>query len=77
MRGEDRSDGQLFSYVSIEERIHAKHPLRLIREVVNDCLSSMSGEFAALYAPVGRPSIPPERLLRFCSRSIRSARSVC
>ena len=64
MRGEDRSNGELFSYVSIEERIHAKHPLRLIREVVNEALCSMSGEFDALYARDGRPSIPPERLLR-------------
>ncbi|MGH3054054.1 MAG: IS5 family transposase [Gaiellaceae bacterium] len=64
MRGEDRSNGQLFSYVSIEDRIHEKHPLRLIREVVNEALASMSREFDAVYADDGRPSIPPERLLR-------------
>lgn len=64
MRGDDRMNGQLFSYVSVEDRIHAKHPLRLIREVVNDCLASMSGDFDALYASDGRPSIAPERLLR-------------
>lgn len=64
MRGDDRSNGQLFSYVSIEERIHAKHPLRLIREVVNEALLGLSGEFDAIYAADGRPSIPPERLLR-------------
>ena len=64
MRGEDRSDGQLFSYVSVEDRIHAKHPLRLIREVVNEALASMSVAFDGLYAADGRPSIPPERLLR-------------
>lgn len=64
MRGEDRSNGQLFSYIDIESRIHAKHPLRLIREVVNDALAGLSCEFEKLYAQEGRPSIPPERLLR-------------
>lgn len=64
MRGEDRANGQLFSYVSIEERIRPKHPLRLIREVVNEALGGLSAEFEALYAEAGRPSIPPERLLR-------------
>jgi len=64
MRGEDTGNTQLFSYVSIEDRIHAKHPLRLIREVVNDALASMSADFDRLYAAQGRPSIPPERLLR-------------
>ncbi len=42
----------------------AKHPLRLIRTIVNDVLVALDGEFARLYAPSGRPSIPPERLLR-------------
>lgn len=64
MRGEDRKNRQLFSYIDIESRIHAKHPLRLIREVVNDALAGLSPEFERLYADEGRPSIPPERLLR-------------
>ena len=64
MRGDDRRSDQLFSYVSIEDRVHAKHPLRLIREVVNDVLSSLSRDFDGVYAADGRPSIPPERLLR-------------
>jgi transposase len=64
MRGEDRKNSQLFSYIDIESRIHAKHPLRLIREVVNDALLALSPEFEKLYAREGRPSIPPERLLR-------------
>jgi len=64
MRGADRSNGQLFSYIDIESRIHAKHPLRLIREVVNDALAGLSAEFEKLYSHEGRPSIPPERLLR-------------
>jgi transposase len=64
MRGEDRTSSQLFSYIDIESRIHEKHPLRLIREVVNDALAGLSPEFGRLYAHEGRPSIPPERLLR-------------
>lgn len=50
MRGADRSNAQLFGYVDIESRIASKPPLRLIREVVNDCLASLSPEFERLYA---------------------------
>ena len=64
MRGEDQSSGRLFSYVDLEDRVPAKHPLRLIRGIVNDVLASMSGEFERLYSPTGRPSIAPEKLLR-------------
>jgi transposase len=64
MRGEDqRSDG-IFSYVRLEERVPPDHPLRAVRVLVDDVLRSLSGEFAMLYARVGRPSIAPERLLR-------------
>jgi transposase len=64
MRGrDDRSDG-LFSYVRLEERIPADHPLRAIRELADEALSALSGRFEALYSPMGRPSIPPEMLLR-------------
>lgn len=64
MRGTDRTTGSLFSYVDLEERVPAGHPLRTIRRVVNDALASLDGEFAGLYAAHGRPSIPPERLIR-------------
>lgn len=64
MRGGDRSSGSLFSYVDLESRISAQHPLRLIREIANDVLSGMSPEFERAYSRTGRPSIPPERLLR-------------
>ena len=64
MRGEDRSSGSLFSYVDLEARVPARHPLRLIRSIVNDVLDSLSSEFEALYSSTGRPSIPPEQLLR-------------
>ena len=64
MRGEDRTDGALFSYVDIEARILAKHPLRAMRRLTNAALAELDGAFSALYEACGRPSIPPERLLR-------------
>ena len=64
MRGKDQSSSQLFSYVDLESRVPARHPLRLIREIVNDVLEGLSPEFAAVYSHTGRPSVPPERLLR-------------
>jgi transposase len=64
MRGSDLRSGELFSYVDLEERVPAKHPLRKIRQIVNDVLQGLDGAFAKLYAADGRPSIPPERLLR-------------
>jgi transposase len=64
MRGGDERSGSLFSYVDLEARVGKDHPLRIIRSVVNEALASLSGEFSALYAFMGRPSIPPEKLLR-------------
>ena len=64
MRGGDLNTGALFSYVSCEARVAANHPLRAIREIVNLALSALSADFEALYAKLGRPSIPPEKLLR-------------
>ena len=64
MRGKDDTSGRLFSYVDLEARVPLDHPLRSIREIVNDVLEAMSEEFSAMYAPTGRPSIAPERLLR-------------
>jgi transposase len=64
MRGSDMRTGELFSYVDIEERVPSHHPLRLIRDIVNDVLAALDGEFGKLYAAEGRPSIAPERLLR-------------
>ena len=64
MRGADERAGSLFSYVDLEDRVPEKHPLRVIRRIVNDVLAALDGEFATLYAASGRPSIPPERLLR-------------
>jgi len=64
MRGTDETSRSLFSYVDLEERIPARHPLRKIRQVVNDALASLDADFEALYIDFGRPSIPPERLIR-------------
>ena len=64
MRGGDERSGDLFSYVDLEARVRRDHPLRVIRGVVNTALRDLQGEFAALYSRIGRPSIPPEQLLR-------------
>ena len=64
MRGADTTQSQLFSYLAIEERIPAAHPLRHMKALVEPVLAELSPRFAALYAAEGRPSIPPERLLR-------------
>src|SRR6478735_7572686 len=65
MRGSDRRSGELFSYVNVEARVRSDHPLRASRSSVNETLDALSGEFEALYAAgAGRPSIPPEMLLR-------------
>ena len=64
MRGDDAICGSLFSYINLEKRIRADHPLRVIRAIANVALKSLSGEFQKLYSPLGRGSIPPERLLR-------------
>jgi transposase len=64
MRGrDDRSEG-LFSYVRLEERIPADHPLRGIKALADEALGSLNGRFEGLYSSMGRPSIPPEMLLR-------------
>lgn len=64
MRGTDTQQSSMFSYLSPEERVPAKHPLRPIRLLVDDALKSLSADFSRLYSAYGRPSIPPEKLLR-------------
>jgi transposase len=61
MRGLDQRTGALFSYVDLEKRVPAKHPLR---SVVNEVLVALDSDFSKAYAASGRPSIAPERLLR-------------
>jgi transposase len=64
MRGDDRQQGTMFSYVSLEQRVPESHPLRPIRAMVDQALAELSEDFEGLYSRVGRPSIPPEKLLR-------------
>src|SRR5262247_4857216 len=64
MRGDDRGPDAMFSYIRPEQRVPADHPLRPIRAMVDGALRELSGEFARLYPKTGRPSIPPEKLLR-------------
>jgi hypothetical protein len=71
MRGDDGICGSFFSYVDLEKRVRADHPLRVIREIVNAALKSLSGESAKLYSPIGRESILLERLVR-ATRAVRS-----
>lgn len=64
MRGNDIQTAGLFSYLSCEARVPANHPLRAIRAIVDEALEFLSPDFEALYSNIGRPSIPPEKLLR-------------
>src|SRR5215469_7582087 len=64
MRGDDEICSKLFSYIDLEDRVPADHPLRVIREIANAALAALSDEFAALYSGMGRPSVPPKKLLR-------------
>ncbi len=64
MHGTDKRSGDLFSCVDLETRVRMDHPLRTIREMTNTALAALSGDFAALYSGMGRPSVPPEKLLR-------------
>ena len=64
MRGDDQQQSGMFSYVSLEDRVPQDHPLRAIRKSVDEVLRTMAKDFEGLYAKTGRPSVPPERLLR-------------
>src|SRR5216683_630165 len=64
MRGGDVRGEALFSYLSCEARVPLDHPLRQIQKIVDEALDALTGEFEKLYAKFGRPSIPPEKLLR-------------
>jgi transposase len=64
MRGTDHRNDTLFSYVRPDSRVPASHPLRPIRRIADIALKSLSDRFGAMYSEIGRPSIPPEKLLR-------------
>jgi len=64
MRGNDQQQGHVFSYISPEQRVRKDHPLRPIHTMVDKVLQELSPQFNRMYSKVGRPSIPPEQLLR-------------
>ena len=64
MRGPDEQTQHMFSYLSPKQRVPADHPLRAVRALTDDALRSMSPQFECLYSTKGRPSMPPEQLLR-------------
>jgi len=64
MRGADDDTSQLFSYLSPESRVRADHPLRAIRQLTDAAFAELSPQFGRLDSTIGRPSIPPEQLLR-------------
>lgn len=80
MRGDDKQQAAMFSYVTMEQRIPADHPMRRIRVLVDRALAKMDRVFDELYSETGRPSIAPERLLRaqllMILYSIRSERQL-
>lgn len=81
MRGTDVQQSGMFSYVSLEQRVPAGHPLRGVKALLDEALAAMSRDFDRVYAAEGRPSIPPERLVRASTLqilySIRSERLLC
>lgn len=81
MRGRADDQGHLFSYVSPERRVPDSHPLRRVKGFADECLRELSPVFDAMYSGMGRPSIPPERLLKSCILvalySVRSERLFC
>ena len=64
MRGPDEQTKDMFSYQSPEQRVRQDHPLRAIRQMTDEVLRSLSRRFTKMYSDIGRPSIPPEQLLR-------------
>jgi len=79
MRGDDREQAGMWSYISPEQRVPADHPLRPSRVMVDAILTDLSPEFATLYSPVGRPAIPPRNCCGccFCRSSTARAASGC
>src|SRR5437773_12372901 len=72
MRGNDSTNGRVFSYLSPEERVARDHPLRAIRELMNGVLKDLSPLLERMYSQIGRPSVPPEQLLRAPSIQVLS-----
>jgi transposase len=64
MRGQNHQQSDMFSYLSPEQRVRQNHPLRAIRRMADQALAGLTERFDVMYAKTGRPSIPPEKLLR-------------
>ncbi|MBI5048920.1 MAG: IS5 family transposase [Deltaproteobacteria bacterium] len=81
MRGINETQAYMFSYLSPEQRVPAKHPLRVIKVYADEILEKLSKEFNEMYSRMGRPSVPPERLLKaqllIALYSVRSDRMFC
>jgi transposase len=81
MRGRWESQGLMLAFVDLETRVALGHPLRRVKALVDQALAELSGEFDRMYAEIGRPSIPPERLLKasllIALYSVRSERAFC
>ena len=78
MRGEGDDPQPMFSYITTAQRVPQDHPLRRVRSMADEALRALSREFSRLYSKTGRPSIPPERLLRATfsvAATVRSATS--
>src|SRR6202790_4022754 len=76
MRGPDDQTSHMFSYLSPEQRVRADHPLRAVRRLTDEVLDVLSPRFTKMYSDIGRPSIPPEQLLRaLLVQSLYSVRS--
>ena len=81
MRGKRQLQSVMLAFVDLEERVARDHPLRTIRQLADQALAALSPEFDRMYAKDGRPSIPPERLLKASLLidlySVRSERAFC
>jgi transposase len=81
VRGRQEPQVTMLAFVDMEARVPADHPLRTIKAVSDQALAQLSSEFDGMYAEVGRPSIPPERLLKasllIALYSVRSERAFC
>ena len=81
MRGKEKKQGAMFSTVSPEQRVPKDHPLRAIRTIADEALKTLAPTFRQMYSKIGRPSIPPERLLKsmvlIALFSVRSERQFC
>lgn len=81
MRGKRRAQPLMLAFVDLEERVPAQHPLRTVKQLADGALAALSPEFDRMYAQMGRPSIPPERLLKASLLidlySVRSERAFC